>query len=536
MTTNPKARKFRIRRTSRPATEKAPSASDQVAGTEQPNPQSSSSTAPSQQTPSDRETAAQQLDAIRQEGLTGRQLRMARRIAQKYGIPATSDFDAVRQLRARGINPFEKANLLDIVSEQNAEADNDAQIQLPRTVQQPGREVALHDPRLAAEQRASEICRVQQDIARRRKRRLFGLFARLTAFVFLPTIAAGYYFYVYATPMYATNTEFVIQQAEPAAGGAAGGLGGLFQGTSMATQQDSITVQSYLGSRAAMLRLDEEHGFKEHFSDPSIDLLQRLPEGATNEEAFKVYTDRVQLGYDPTEGILKMEVVATDPETSQRFAEALVSYAEEQVDHLTQRLREDQMKGAMESYNAAEERRTAALNELLRIQNEVELIDPVGESAAVLSQISALETQRQQKVLELTSLQNARRPNQGRVQAVQGEIAGLESLIADLRSQMTRANGDNTTLAAKNTELRIAEENYQFQTVMVQQALAALEGARLEANRQVRYLSVGVEPIAPDQATYPRAFENTAIAFFIFAGIYLMFSLTAAILREQVSS
>lgn len=252
MTTNPKARKFRIRRTSRPATEKAPSASDQVAGTEQPNPQSSSSTAPSQQTPSDRETAAQQLDAIRQEGLTGRQLRMARRIAQKYGIPATSDFDAVRQLRARGINPFEKANLLDIVSEQNAEADNDAQIQLPRTVQQPGREVALHDPRLAAEQRASEICRVQQDIARRRKRRLFGLFARLTAFVFLPTIAAGYYFYVYATPMYATNTEFVIQQAEPAAGGAAGGLGGLFQGTSMATQQDSITVQSYLGSRAAM--------------------------------------------------------------------------------------------------------------------------------------------------------------------------------------------------------------------------------------------------------------------------------------------
>lgn len=282
--------------------------------------------------------------------------------------------------------------------------------------------------------------------------------------------------------------------------------------------------------------MDEEHGFKEHFSDPSIDLLQRLPEGATNEEAFKVYTDRVQLGYDPTEGILKMEVVATDPETSQRFAEALVSYAEEQVDHLTQRLREDQMKGAMESYNAAEERRTAALNELLRIQNEVELIDPVGESAAVLSQISALETQRQQKVLELTSLQNARRPNQGRVQAVQGEIAGLESLIADLRSQMTRANGDNTTLAAKNTELRIAEENYQFQTVMVQQALAALEGARLEANRQVRYLSVGVEPIAPDQATYPRAFENTAIAFFIFAGIYLMFSLTAAILREQVSS
>ncbi|MDF1727695.1 MAG: capsule biosynthesis protein, partial [Sulfitobacter sp.] len=60
--------------------------------------------------------------------------------------------------------------------------------------------------------------------------------------------------------------------------------------------------------------------------------------------------------------------------------------------------------------------------------------------------------------------------------------------------------------------------------------------ARTEANRQVRYLTVAVEPVAPDQATYPKAFENTVLAFLIFAGIYLMLSLTASILREQVSS
>ena len=46
------------------------------------------------------------LDAIKQEGLTGRQLRMARRVAQKHGLAPTSDYDAVRQLRARGFDPF----------------------------------------------------------------------------------------------------------------------------------------------------------------------------------------------------------------------------------------------------------------------------------------------------------------------------------------------------------------------------------------------------------------------------------------------
>jgi capsular polysaccharide transport system permease protein len=63
-----------------------------------------------------------------------------------------------------------------------------------------------------------------------------------------------------------------------------------------------------------------------------------------------------------------------------------------------------------------------------------------------------------------------------------------------------------------------------------------MELSRIEANRQVRYLSLGVEPIAPDEATYPRAFENTLVALLIFSGIYLMIALTAAVLREQVTS
>ena len=37
------------------------------------------------------------MDAIRREGLTGRQLRMARRVAQKHGLAPTSDFEFVRR-------------------------------------------------------------------------------------------------------------------------------------------------------------------------------------------------------------------------------------------------------------------------------------------------------------------------------------------------------------------------------------------------------------------------------------------------------
>ena len=58
----------------------------------------------------------------------------------------------------------------------------------------------------------------------------------------------------------------------------------------------------------------------------------------------------------------------------------------------------------------------------------------------------------------------------------------------------------------------------------------------MEANRQVRYLSVSVNPVPTDTPAYPRTFENTLVTMLILLGIYLMVSMTVSILREQVSA
>jgi capsular polysaccharide transport system permease protein len=132
---------------------------------------------------------------------------------------------------------------------------------------------------------------------------------------------------------------------------------------------------------------------------------------------------------------------------------------------------------------------------------------------------------------------SVRRPNQARVDDTQAQISNIDSLIADLNSKITTTTSTpDSGLGRTTTLLRLAEEDYAFQVLQVQAASAQLATAQIEADRQVRYLSLGVEPVAPDEATYPRAFENTILAFLIFSGIYLMFSLTASILREQVSS
>jgi capsular polysaccharide transport system permease protein len=543
MTTKPKAQKFRIRRSSSTA-EAAATANAPTPDTAVPAPAASqgvSDASSGQQSVS----AETDIDAIRKEGLTGRQLRMARRVAQKNGLAVTSDFDAVRQLRLQKIDPFQRANVLELVTPNDAQTQaaagqmqaatakipaDQARVQLPQTVQAgstlPSTQVG--DPDNPAERRAGEIRRIQKDIAKRRRRNMFALFGRLSVFVILPTIAAAWYFFVIATPMYGTKSEFVIQQAEAQGGG---GLGGLFQGTGLATQTDSTQVQSYITSREAFLRLDEDHGFTEHFSNPDIDAIQRLDAESTREAAYAVFQDHVQVGYDPTEGFLKMEVIAASPGKSQEFSEALIGYAEEQVDNSTQRVREDQMAGALVNYESATVRRNNALAELTRIQTENEQGAVGAEQATLQQRIANQQIILDEERLNLASMLNNRRPNEAQVSATENQIVLIENQIAQLRSELSSGS-----IVSNDAQLRQAEENYLFEVQNVQAALATMDSARIEANRQVRYLSVSVAPIAPDQATYPKSFENTLLAFLIFAGVYLMISLTASILREQVSS
>ena len=104
-----------------------------------------------------------------------------------------------------------------------------------------------------------------------------------------------------------------------------------------------------------------------------------------------------------------------------------------------------------------------------------------------------------------------------------------------LRSELTENSANSASLAKIAGELNLAETDFATRQLLVQQALGQMETARIEANRQVRYLAMGVAPVAPDVASYPRVWENTALAFLIFAGIYLLVSLTVSILREQVS-
>jgi capsular polysaccharide transport system permease protein len=333
--------------------------------------------------------------------------------------------------------------------------------------------------------------------------------------------------------MYATKSEFLVMQADAQGGGS--GLGGLLTGTQFATNQDSIATQSFLQSRDAMQRLDEDMGFKAHFSQDFIDPVQRLGPDASDEAAYGVFEKNVKIGYDPTEGVIRMEVVAADPEASAAFSKHLIDYAEDRVDELSREKREDQMRDARESLETAKEERREAQQTLVSLQENT-ILDPEGEIGSVRSLIGTLEGQLVEKKLELNSQLANPRPNSAKVDSLRREIDLLENELDRQNNRLTDATEGENSLAQKAAEIQMAQADLATADMFLQSALQNMKQTELEANRQVRYLTTSVEPVAPDEPTYPRKFENTVLAFLIFSGIYLMVSLTASILREQVSS
>jgi len=473
-------------------------------------------------------------------GMSGRELRLARRVAERNGLTPQSDLEAVQMLRLRGIDPFAYksaptppkrgpstalARVVDMGRTSLNLSPEPTQKMVPNTL-------PATDSRSPAERRAQEIMAIQKDMARRRRSRMRMLFARLAAFVLLPTLIAGWYFFAVATPMYASKSEFLILKAET--GG--GAMGGLFSGTQFATNQDAIAVQSYLTSKDAMLRLDEDEGFKAHFSQPDLDPLRRLEPDATSEDMFKLYKKYVQIGYDPTEGVIRMEVAAANPQVAANFSTALIGYAEERVDNLSARKRENAVKDAQLGLEEAEAARRVAQERLVRLQQDSAVLDPRARIGSLQARIESVETQLQEKNLQLQALMDNARPNRSRVEGVEADIRRLDALKAEINAEMTAESAGAGSLAETAVQIQLAEADLATRDMMLAAALERLDQARRDADSQARYLTTSVYPLAAQDPSYPRAFENTLLTFLIFSGIYLLISLTASILREQVAN
>ena len=166
--------------------------------------------------------------------------------------------------------------------------------------------------------------------------------------------------------------------------------------------------------------------------------------------------------------------------------------------------------------------------------DEGAILDPEGKITSLRSQINNIEVQLQEKELQLAALLDNNRPNRAKVEGAQGDVRRFRALLDRFNDQMTNASQGENSLAELAAQIQLAQADVVTRDMLLASALEHLEQTRREAASQARYLTKSSEPVLSQDLSYPRKFENTILAFLVFAGIYLMISLTASILREQV--
>jgi capsular polysaccharide transport system permease protein len=494
-----------------------------------------------QSKPADAEASAEPVDKSK----AAANARRARRRARKLMMEADSweehsASDGKVPPPDGGTSPIKKRqDVMSVVNaqiraEKEKEAQEDKQLPAKRREQgvakvEVGNTGASTSPEI--DPRDAEIEAIQRELVQRRRRRFLMLWLRLAFFVVLPTVLVGNYYYNYATPFYSSESNVLLNPAaatlnsDSAVGMAA----------SANLLRDSIAVQDFLTSREAMRILDQELGIIAHYSQTSIDPIQRLAADATENEAYSFYKDRVLIGFDTLEGILRIEVIAASPDMAFAISNRLIELAEERVDTMSDRNQQNALASAQLVLEDAQENLQEAYERVLTLQEQRGIFSAELEVSLVQGQISGLTAALEERRLSLAALQDNARPNQAQMRVLNAEIARLEDAIAEQRQIIVNAQADRGSLARISAEMAQAEQELEVRTIMVTSAVESLEVARRDASQQLMFLSRAVNPVRPLVPSYPRAFEYTALAFVIFFATYMMISLTISILREQMS-
>ena len=347
---------------------------------------------------------------------------------------------------------------------------------------------------------------------------------RLLAFaitVLLPTLLGGLYAFVIAADVYVSEAQFWVRsnrQAQPSV------LGGLLGAAGLSTSaEESLAVQAYARSHDAVRDLEERVGLREIYTRPEADWWRRLVEDAPLERVVEFHRRMVEVRHDERSGITTLRVHAFRADDALRAAEALLELSEDLVNRLSQRSMEDALRLARAELAEAERRAAEARGALDRFREGALELDPGQAGAAVRGIVTALEGQLAQLRAEIGQKITFMRPDNLALAALRSRAEAIEHEIARERTRLAGESGAIGGMIGGFERLMLQRE---FADRGLGSALASLEQARVEAQRQQLYVVRVVQPQSPEEALYPRRWlllTSIVAAALLTYGIGLLF-------------
>lgn len=352
-------------------------------------------------------------------------------------------------------------------------------------------------------------------------------------FVVIPTLVSSLYFGLIASDVYISQSRFVIYNPQnPASSG--GGLSTLLQGAGLSSSSYGVyAAHDYILSRDALTELQRTLGYRRMVSNPDIDVFNRFGGwvwyDTSFENLFKYYSHMVGDEVDTTSNISTLTARAYTAKDAQAINSELLRLAQQLVVRLNARANEDAVRFYKQQVADAEAKVQTTALALSRYRNTSKVFSPEPQANLQAQLVSKLQDQLIARQVELGQLQMAS-PSNPRVPLLKKGIAEIEQQI---RKQTGAIVGAPSSLASKSVDFEKLTLQKTFAEKDLAAAIASLEQARIQAQKQQLFIETVVTPNLPDEALEPRRLRGVLATLVVGLLLWGVFSVIFAGIREH---
>jgi len=361
--------------------------------------------------------------------------------------------------------------------------------------------------------------------------------------VVLPTLVAGIYLCFVASNRYVAEFRAAVRSVEPMKSSEIPSLLGL-AGMSQ-TGNDSHAVVQYLESRQALEDIDAAASVRARYEATTVDWLSRLGPNEPVEGFVRYWRRMLDAYYETTTGTIVVRAEAFAPADALAISSAALSLSEKLVNQLSTRARADTLSFADAEVAKAEARLSQVNLRLRDLRDKEQVLDPRKAAETTLGIAAKLREEIASANAQLSAQRSSLSANAPSVIAMRERIAGLERELDRINGEATAAPGSSSDAPGANlsaakplsgviSDFDQLENERLFAEKAYQSALASLETARMDANRQQIYLATIVRPELPQEPVFPRPIRNTATVFAIALAIWLIGALAAFAIRDHM--
>ncbi|TCH98923.1 capsule biosynthesis protein [Roseococcus sp. SYP-B2431] len=367
-----------------------------------------------------------------------------------------------------------------------------------------------------------------------RRRRTLGDWLRehpYTCWVLFPTLLAGLYLFLVASPQYLSESRFTVRSQMPRA--ASNNVGGEILGSAgfITSPENIAAVRDFLLSYDSIRRVREQidllEVFRPSFADPVFRLWWAQP---TAERLRMYFRWQVTADIDASTMITNLRVWSFRPTDSQEISRRLLSLGEELVNEMNFNIREEALRASRNELQRAEERLVNAQTAVTLFRQTSQSLDPGQSSNIAVSTIGQLEADAARARSELQTLLAFSRSNSPQVQNLRNRIAALDSQAVEERRRLAAAGTGITEQLATYTRL---QSEVELATQQLSAARVSSDRAAGDAQRQQIFLLRVVEPNLAERSLFPLPYWATLYVFLSLSLLYALAWLMLAGMREH---